>query len=87
MAVRRWFLVTAQSLIAVIAIAYCFSTDSPAYAKLGVDLKQEADMPGDRELVIATVKENVSLSAFDASTGSRQFRSARRMFRSRMKSR
>ena len=31
----------------------------------------EAEMPGKRELIIATVKENVSLSAFDASTGER----------------
>ena len=28
-------------------------------------------MPGDRELIIATVKENVSLSVFDATTGER----------------
>ena len=28
-------------------------------------------MPRDRELIIATVKENVSLSVFDASTGER----------------
>jgi len=34
-------------------------------------MKQETEMPRNRELIIATVKENVSLSAFDASTGER----------------
>jgi DNA-binding beta-propeller fold protein YncE len=34
-------------------------------------MKQETEMPRYRELIIATVKENVSLSVFDASTGER----------------
>jgi DNA-binding beta-propeller fold protein YncE len=34
-------------------------------------MKQETEMRRNRELIIATVKENVSLSVFDASTGER----------------